>query len=378
MKLAEKGRGFVSPNPVVGAVLVRKGKIIAQDWHRKFGEGHAERNLLSKLKGKILPSDVLVVTLEPCVHRNKKTPPCTDIILEKKVKHVVVGLLDPNPEVSGKGIQVLKNAGVKVSVIASEAKQSLRWQNRFFFTWIQKRRPWVALKIAQSLDGRITFDRGQQLWLTGKKAKEHVQKMRAAFDAILVGVKTVMVDDPGLTTPPTPLLGRSGEKSTQSKVVVLDAALSTPLSSHVVRPGTIIFCGPQFRRRKTKKEQLEAKGCIVLAADTDDQGYLNLHEVLSELAARNIASVYVEGGPAVWSSFLRQGLADELMIYFAPKLLGDGVQTFENTPPTRPPSAPPSATADRWQGGRFAVERGVRFRELKILGDDVFWNGYFY
>ncbi len=344
MKLAEKGRGSVSPNPVVGSVLVRKGKIIAQDYHRKYGEGHAERNLLSKFKGKILPSDVLVVTLEPCVHRNKKTPLCTDIILEKKVKNVVIGLRDPNPEVSGKGIQMLKKAGIEIRLVQERAlTQQLVWQNRFFFTWIQKRRPWVALKIAQSLDGRITFDRGQQLWLTGKKAKEHVQKMRAAFDAILVGVKTVITDNPKLL---------------ETRPIILDAALSTPLSSHVVRPGTIIFCSRNIRRRGTRKNQLIEKGVQIIEIDADKSGFLNLHQVLSKLGAMGISSLYVEGGSSVWSSFLRQGLADELMMYIAPKVLGEGVGTFGHLTP-------------------FQGEMGLKFRGMKILGDDVYWNGYF-
>lgn len=342
MTLAEQGRGSVAPNPLVGAVLLRSGKIIARDYHRKYGEGHAERNLLEKFTGKILSSDVLGVTLEPCCHVGN-TPPCTDIILEKNIKNVVIGLQDPNPKVAGRGIKILKTAGVKVSMIDDkEMIEKLRWQNRFFFTWIHKRRPWVAVKIAQSLDGRVTFDRGTQLWLTGKESKKHVQAMRSQFDAILVGVKTVMVDNPKLKESP--------------HVVVLDAALSIPLNRELVRPGTLIFCGRQFKRRKTKKEQLQAKGCVVVEADTNAEGFLNLREVLHELATRGIASVFVEGGPSVWSSFLRQNLADELMMYFAPKVLGGGVQTFE---------------------GLGFNSKAVRFRELKQLGQDVFWHGYF-
>jgi len=359
MTLAERGRGLVSPNPVVGAVLVRKGKIIAEDWHRKFGEGHAERNLLEKFDQKIRSTDVLYVSLEPCCHHSKKTSPCTDIILEKKVKKVVVGLLDPNPEVSGRGVKLLRKKGVKVDVVGME---ELKWQNRFFFTWVKKRMPWVSLKVAQSLDGRIGKNRGEQLWLTGKETERHVHRMRAQYDAILVGVKTVIADNPKLTVrdvplrPPSPLIrGKRPARASlkrQPVAVILDAALSVPLTSNVVRPGTIIFCGRQFRRRKSRKKQLIDKGCVVLEADTNEQGYLNLREILAELAARGIASVYVEGGPSVWSSFLEKGLANELMIYFAPRLLGEGVDSLETH-------------------GNVSV----RFREMKVLGGDVYWQG---
>lgn len=400
MTLAERGRGFVSPNPVVGAVLVRKGKIIAEDWHRKFGEGHAERNLLEgatigkqgtietmgkkSRKDHVHEDDVLYVTLEPCCHTNKKTSPCTDIILESGVRKVVVGLLDPNPEVSGKGVAMLRRKGVEVVVMLDESGiwnleswrnsrfkiqdskfrsvfSELVWQNRFFFKWVRKGLPWVTLKMAQSLDGRIGKDRGQQLWLTGKESIAHVHQMRAQYDAILVGVKTVIADNPMLTVrdaPLRPLTTFKGNRPTRASLnkqptaVILDAALSTPLTSNVVRPGTLIFCGRQFRRRKGRKEQLTDKGCIVLEADTDAQGFLNLREILAELAARGIASLYVEGGSTIWSSFIREGLADELMVYYAPKFLGDGVTTLD------------------FEGESLKL----KFREMKVLGADIFVN----
>lgn len=398
MKLAERGRGFVSPNPVVGAVLVRGGKIIAEDWHRKFGEGHAERNLLEKKekgkdkrkKEKIGSRDVLYVTLEPCCHTNKKTEPCTDIILKSGVKKVVVGMLDPNPEVSGRGVKLLRKNGVEVVVLEEEVRNSkheirnkpqfqnskatnyqlqttnlqglleeLKWQNRFFFTWVRERKPWVALKIAQTLDGRVTRHPGEQLWLTGDESRKHVHEMRAQFDAILVGVKTVIADDPELTVrlaAPVAQIASVPRNDSSPRVVILDAALSIPLESKVVRPGTIIFCGRQFRRRKTRKEQLIDKGCIVLEADTDAQGFLNLREILAELAARGIASLYVEGGPTIWSSFVREGLANELMVYFAPKFLGDGVASLETI-------------------HELSVQNSsVRFRQMKVLGGDFSVN----
>ncbi|MDZ4217229.1 MAG: dihydrofolate reductase family protein [Candidatus Gracilibacteria bacterium] len=395
IELAEKGRGFVSPNPVVGALLVRKGKIIAEDWHRKIGEGHAERNLLGLFTESVWPDDVLYITLEPCCHVGK-TPPCTDIILEKGVKKVVVGLYDPNPLVRGKGVDMLRGWGVEVLVLEEEQgeiqrviakeerlKQSreflhsagvsgllrrsnpepsaprndsleeklledLKWQNRFFFKWVQQHRPWVSLKIAQTLDGRIVPERGQQLWLTGKESQVHVHQMRAQYDAILVGAATVIDDDPALT-----VRNEKGKViGLQPIPVVLDAALSVPLDRQVLHLGTIVFRGRQFRRRESRKLKLLEKGVQVLEVDTTEKGYLHLGQILDELAARGVTSLYVEGGPSIWSSFLREGLVDELMIYMAPQFLGAGVLTFEDL--------------------GFEGAKELQFREMKQLGNDVY------
>lgn len=340
MELAEKGRGFVSPNPVVGAVLVRGGEVVAEDYHRQFGEGHAERNLLEAFDGPVLQGDVLYVTLEPCAHLGK-TLPCLDVLLESGIQNVVVGLLDPNREVSGKGVKRLRDSGVEVVVLEEvvgegffrqaqnddflELVSDLQWQNRFFFKWIQTGLPWVCLKVAQTLDGRIVPERGQHMWLTGAESRRHVHQMRSQFDCLLVGAATVIDDDSRLNV-------RDGEDNPvgpQPAVVVLDAALSVPLESKVVREGTYIFRGRQFRRRVSRKVHLEEKGVEVVAVDSDADGYLQLEQVLHELGSRGIASVYVEGGPSVWSSFLQMGLVDELMIYTAPRFMGKGVASFD-------------------------------------------------
>lgn len=354
LQLAERGRGFVSPNPVVGAVLVRNGKIIAEDFHRKYGEGHAERNLLEKFKGKVLPSDILLVTLEPCCHTDKKTPPCTEIILEKGVKNVVVGMLDPNPKVNGKGVEMLRQKGVSVSRFfpfrptpqsasadTEEWRNPLFWQNRFYVKWITQKEPWVALKVAESLDGRISFDRKNRFQLTGKEAFRHAHEMRKQFDAILIGINTVMVDNPRLQ---------------ESKfAVVLDTNLKIPFMSHLVRSNTIIFCSEKASH--LKKEKLRHRGIQVLQAPCDSKGFLDLHVILSKLGSLGISSVLIEGGLSIWSSFLRENLVDELMIYLAPKMLGQGVKTFDDDLPF--------------------TARKLNFREMKILGDDLFWNGVF-
>lgn len=379
MELAENGRRSVSPNPVVGCVLVRDGKIIAEDWHREYGKGHAERNLLGALEGEVLPDDVLMVTLEPCCHQGKSGA-CTDIILEKGVKKVVVGVLDPNPEVGGKGVSLLREMGLDVMVMESskstiqnptntdiknspfkfcslsfELVEELIWQNRGFFTWVTKRRPWVTLKMAQSLDGRITPEKGQSYWLTGPESREHVHKQRAQFDAILVGVGTVMVDNPMLTV----RLEKSKIQSTKSKnprVVVLDAALSVPLESEVMREGTMVFRGRQFKKRLAQKKLMEDRGVVVIEVDTDEDGYLNLRQILDELAAAGMTSLYVEGGPRIWSSFLNADLVDEVNVYLAPEFLGNG-----------------EVSLPEFQGS----SKKIQFKEWKQLGDDVMWRGLF-
>jgi len=402
MLLAEKGRGFVSPNPVVGALIVRKGRIIAKNWHRKFGEGHAERNILEsfdpsvpKLKagtsslsqgknlGNILEGDVLYVNLEPCCHQGK-TPACTDIILESGIKKVVVGLFDPNPEVAGKGVKLLRSKGVEVLVLEEEMKKQgnkgikkletrcqtfvdqLKWQNRFFFRWVIDRRPWTMMKIAQTLDGRIVPDRGQQMWLTGEESGQHVHQVRAQYDAILVGAKTVIVDNPQLSVRlskgegslrPACWTGRQvrDAKVTHPRVVVLDAALSIPLKSKVVRKGTILFKGRQYKKRHTKKKALERAGVDVVDVDMNADAYLAIHQVLAELAARGVSSVIIEGGPSVWSSFCNAGLVDEVMIYIAPKFLGKGVESLEFR----------DDSSDKMN---------LELKEMKVLGDDVYLN----
>lgn len=372
MELAEKGRGSVSPNPVVGAVLVRDGKIIAEDWHREYGKGHAERNLLEAFKGDILSEDVLYVTLEPCCHEGKSGA-CTDIIVEKGVKKVVVGLVDPNGLVSGKGIELLREGGVNVLVLeygsektvdsrqwtemdiadCEQLTEDLKWQNRGFFTWVSKRRPWVTLKMAQSLDGRISPEEGQQYWLTGKESQVHVHDQRAHHDAILVGVGTILTDNPRLDC-------RLIEHKTQNVkrktpiVVVLDAALSVPLDSEVIRERTMLFRGRQFKKRLKRKHELQDRGVDVIEVDTDEQGYLNLRQILDELAAAGITSVYVEGGPRVWSSFLNAGLVDEVNAYFAPEFLGSG-----------------EVCLPEFSGS----SKKIHFKKWQQLGGDVMWRG---
>jgi len=346
-ELAEKGRGQVSPNPVVGAVLVRKGKAIAESWHQQVGDRHAERSLLEDFEGRILKNDTLYITLEPCCHQGR-TAPCIDILLEKKIKRVVVGCLDPNPEVSGRGLELLTDAGVEVLDLDDD---SVKWQNRFFFRWVKDRRPWVSVKIAQTLDGRVVPERGKQVWLTGPESRRHVHEQRALYDVILVGAGTVLADDPRLTVRDL----QDQDLENQPQVVILDAALSVPPDKAVIRPGTIVFCGRQFKKRKGQKEALEDRGVKVLDVDTTPEGYLHLHQILAELAARDCVSVYVEGGAAIWSSFVREGLVDELMLYLAPKFLGEGVRSLEDL--------------------SFAGIQPVNFREMKVLGDDVLWWG---
>lgn len=352
MEIAERGRGFVSTNPVVGAVLVRNGKIIARDWHRKIGEFHAERNLLEKFKGKIFPSDTLVVTLEPCCHRRKRTEPCTDIILKKGIKKIVVGLLDPNPEVSGRGLNLLRKSDIETKLLDDlDLQEKLRWQNRFYFSWMRRKRPWVTLKIAQSLDGRITPKKGTRYLLTGKEATDHALHIRADYDAILIGVKTVIVDNPRLTARDS----RGNLLANQPRPVILDDALMTPLKSELIRPGTFIFIGKELEKRKNNKEQFQNKGVEIYEVKSE-QGHLDLHEVLHVLAQKDITSLLIEGGPSTWTSFLREDLADELMIYFAAKFLGEGVNSFE---------------------GLDSITKKITFRDLKMLGEDLFWNGVF-
>ena len=346
-ELAERGRGQVSPNPVVGAVLVRAGKKIAEAWHQRVGERHAERALLEDFSGKVKATDTLYITLEPCCHRGR-TEPCTDILLEKKVKRVVIGCRDPNPRVKGQGIKKLMAMGVDVLNLDDDA---VKWQNRFFFRWVKDRRPWVSLKIAQTLDGRVVPERGKRVWLTGPESRQHVHQQRALYDAILVGAGTVLADDPRLTVRDL----QDQALPHQPRVIILDAALSVPVERASVREGTIVFCGRSFRKRANQREAFEDRGVEVIEVDATKDGYVNLLQVFDELAARELTSVYVEGGAAIWSSFFREGLVDELMLYLAPKFLGQGIRSLEDL--------------------SFEGIKTLEFREMQVLGSDVLWWG---
>jgi diaminohydroxyphosphoribosylaminopyrimidine deaminase/5-amino-6-(5-phosphoribosylamino)uracil reductase len=314
IKLARRGLGKVSPNPMVGAVIVKAARIIGQGYHHHFGGDHAEVDALKKAKGDVRGS-TLYVTLEPCRHRGK-TPPCTDAIIKSKIARVVIGMLDPFPEMRGKSVDILNRHGIetKVGVLEDEC----RALNEVYLKFITAGLPYVTVKFAQTLDGRIATARGESRWISSPESLKLAHKLRARHDAILVGVGTVVKDKPELTT--RLVRGRNPVR------VILDSKLRVPLDARVLTnqkaARTLVVATPAVV--KARRDALGKMGIEVVTVPPDSQGRVDLKEMLKTLAQWQISSVLVEGGAEVITSFLRLNLVDKIIAIIAPKLIGKG------------------------------------------------------
>ncbi|WP_331562138.1 bifunctional diaminohydroxyphosphoribosylaminopyrimidine deaminase/5-amino-6-(5-phosphoribosylamino)uracil reductase RibD [Chlorobium sp.] len=319
LELARLGAGSVSPNPMVGSVIVADGRIIGEGYHRKYGDPHAEVNAVAAVADEaLLRQATLYVNLEPCSHFGK-TPPCSDLIIEKGIPRVVIGCRDPHIKVAGKGIEKLLAAGVEVieGVLQEESGKI----NEAFITSHRKGRPFVALKLAQTLDGKIATATGASKWITGDDARREVHRLRCHYDAVLTGAATVMADDSRLTV--RHCAGRNPLR------VVLDSRLSIPENAGVFsdEAKTVLFTSPALHKSQ-KAARLSEKGVTVLAVEGRECG-LDLAAVLAALHERRVLSVLVEGGSRMVSSFINAKLADKLYLFIAPKLFGgDGLSAF--------------------------------------------------
>ncbi len=325
LELAEQGAGFVSPNPLVGSVIVKKGKIIAEGFHQAFGGCHAEVEAFLNAKESVVGT-TLYVNLEPCSHTGK-TPPCADLIIAKKIKRVVVGFQDPNPLVSGKGIAKLRAAGIEVVVGVLEDK--CRYHNRFFIKQITAGLPFVTLKVAQTIDGKIATYLFDSKWITSGESRTTVHRLRSRYDAVLIGSNTAIVDNPGLDV--RMVTGRNPKR------VVLDSSLSLPLKLNILKQDesnrTIIVTTRNAIDLNPKKAgQLEKRGVKLFTAPLKNEtGKIDLAATLKILAKQGIASVLVEGGSIVFSNFIKQNLVDEMIIFISPKIIGGGIPAFANS-----------------------------------------------
>ena len=314
LALAENGRGRTGINPLVGSVLVRDGSVIAEGWHSAFGADHAERELIKKFDQDIRPKDMLYVNLEPCCHSGK-TPPCTDLIIEKGIKRVVVGMLDPNPLVAGQGIQRLREAGVEV--IGPVERARCEWLNRGFISLMQQGRPWVTLKRAQMKDGRIAQEDGSPLKITSAQqdAWSHAW-LRAAHDAILVGIETIIQDGPQLNVR---LENKKVEQGNPLRIV-LDPNLRIPekariLSGDLAR-GTVVITASGDSQKTQLLEQRGVRIWECPLAGKDMFDFAQLWQLLTTPIAgfHGLTSVLVEGGPRTWERFRQAGCIDEDVI----------------------------------------------------------------
>ncbi|WP_342515123.1 bifunctional diaminohydroxyphosphoribosylaminopyrimidine deaminase/5-amino-6-(5-phosphoribosylamino)uracil reductase RibD [Sporosarcina sp. FSL K6-1522] len=340
LSLASSAQGQTSPNPLVGAVCVKDGQIIGTGAHLKAGTPHAEVHALRMAGAEASGAD-LYVTLEPCAHTGK-TPPCTDLIISSGIRRVFVASIDPNPAVSGQGLGLLKAAGIEVvtGILQEEAEQL----NRAFFHFIQYGKPYVTLKAAATLDGRLSTQTGDSKWITSDAARTDVHHLRHTHDAILVGVQTVLHDNPFLTT----RLPHGGKNPIR---IIVDRHLRTPSTANVVTDGaveTIIFTLDSEQSRTAFFEH----PLVSIERISENASFLD--EVLTSLAHKGIMTLFVEGGSLVHSSFINAGLADEIYLYMAPKLIGNGASLFMDN--TR---------------NLMADSQSLHFLDVQKIGEDI-------
>ncbi|KAB2333006.1 bifunctional diaminohydroxyphosphoribosylaminopyrimidine deaminase/5-amino-6-(5-phosphoribosylamino)uracil reductase RibD [Bacillus mesophilum] len=316
LDLAITAEGQTSPNPLVGAVCVKDGQIIGTGAHLKAGTPHAEVHAITMAHDHAKGAD-LYVTLEPCGHRGK-TPPCTNLIINSGIRRVVIACMDPNPLVKGRGISQLKQAGIEV--VTGVLEKEAAFLNRAFFHYIQYGTPYVTLKAAATLDGRIAASSGDSKWITSKEAREDVHYLRHIHDAILVGAQTVIADNPFLTT----RLPHGGKNPIR---IVLDRRLQTPNTANVVTDEavkTIIFTQVPLEEQNKKYDSNFVHKEVI----PKSQAFLP--SVLKYLGGIGVMTLLVEGGSRVHSSFIDENLADELYLYLAPKLIGNGTSFFSS------------------------------------------------
>jgi len=328
--LARKGLGKVNPNPCVGAIIVKDGQILSRGYHARFGGYHAEIEAISKLSPDKLKNATLYVNLEPCTHYGK-TPPCTDAILRTGIRKVVIGMIDPNPVVHGKGIRKLKQHGIEVKT--SVLKKKCEELNEVYIKCLQKKRPFVILKIAQTLDGKIAVSNGLSRWITSPASRSCVHRMRNENDAILVGINTLIQDDPELTV-------RWG-KGKHIKKIVLDSRLriqdSAKILSNKDPENTILVTTPNASAKRINA--LKKKGVEVWILNENRTGQVDLNDLWDKCFIEHIYSILVEGGKGIFTSVLKSGEADRIVLFTAPKLFGEGISAFGDLNVSKPDSA---------------------------------------
>ncbi|MFQ6122370.1 MAG: bifunctional diaminohydroxyphosphoribosylaminopyrimidine deaminase/5-amino-6-(5-phosphoribosylamino)uracil reductase RibD [Dehalococcoidales bacterium] len=316
LQLASKGLGKTSPNPMVGAVIVKDNRIIGKGYHHHYGGRHAEVNAIQNAS-EDTEKATLYVTLEPCCYQGK-TPPCVETIIQNKIGRVVIGTLDPNPLVNGKSVEILKRQGIETRVGVLE--EECRELNEAHFKYMTTGLPLVTLKFAQTLDGRIATTTGNSRWISSEKFRRLAHKLRATSDAIMVGIDTVLADDPELTV--RLVRGRNPTR------VILDTRLRIPLDAKVVgsqqMAPTIIATTSGADEQKLSS--LRRMGIGVLITPEDEAGEVDLRQLLSMLGQRGISSILVEGGAGVITSLLRRNLVDKMVIAVAPKIMGKGIE----------------------------------------------------
>ena len=316
IELAKQGVGWTAPNPLVGAVVVKNGRVIGEGYHRKYGELHAERNALAACTEDPAGA-TLYVTLEPCCHYGK-TPPCTEIIIEKKIAKVVIGSRDPNPKVAGKGARILREHGIEV--VEDYMREACDALNPVFFHYITTKTPYVVLKFAMTLDGKIATRTGASKWITGEAARNHVHQLRGRYAGILAGIGTVLAD--------APMLNCRIDGAHQPLRIILDSQLRIPMGSRLVRSAKeyplLIVCNESTRDREegtSRIQKLEEAGAKVWTLP-EKNGHPDLNVLMQRLGEEKIDSVLIEGGGTVNEAALKAHIVHHVYAYIAPKIFG--------------------------------------------------------
>ncbi|MCI5596145.1 MAG: bifunctional diaminohydroxyphosphoribosylaminopyrimidine deaminase/5-amino-6-(5-phosphoribosylamino)uracil reductase RibD [Lachnospiraceae bacterium] len=349
LELAKKGMGYTAPNPMVGCVVVKEGQVIAEGYHERYGEFHAERNALQNCIKDPKGAD-LYVTLEPCCHYGK-TPPCIELILEKGIKRVFIGAMDPNPLVGGKGAALLREHGVLVETGLME-EECLKL-NEAFFHYITENRPFMVMKYAMTIDGKIVAKTGDARWVTGEQARNQVQLLRKQYSGILVGIETVLADNP--------MLNVRIEDGVDPLRIILDSHLRIPLDSQIVSTAkkipTMVVC-KEKEIDIEKQNFLEKAGVQVLVQK--GSGKVDLKELCEELGRQKIDSVLIEGGSRIHGAFLSAGLVDKIYVYLAPKFAGES----------------PYEPVKGWFIEKMSDACSLRLEKIEQIGEDVCITAY--
>lgn len=311
MQLAGNAIGRTSPNPLVGAVIVKDNRVVGCGWHRKAGTPHAEVHALNQA-GELAQGADVYVTLEPCAHYGK-TPPCAKALVEAKVKNVYGGLLDVNPKVAGKGFKILEDAGIHVEY--GFLQDELRKQNEVFFKWIEHKKPFIVLKAAMTLDGKIATAIGQSKWITNETSRAYGYKLRDIYDGIMVGINTVIEDNPMLTA-------RVDGGKNPIRIVV-DSSLKIDINANVVQDKSAkTIVATTDKADKDKILKLQAQDVDVIVVDKDENDKVDIEKLLDILGQKNICSILVEGGATLSGSFVAKKLVDKVYFFIAPKIIG--------------------------------------------------------
>ncbi len=355
LSLAARAEGMTSPNPLVGAIVLdAEGEFAGRGWHQKAGEPHAEVLALQEA-GERARDGVLIVTLEPCSHQGR-TPPCAPFVVDAGISQVIAAVSDPNPQVSGEGISHLRAQGVSVEigVLAEEAVR----QNEVYFHWWRRGRPFLALKAAASLDGKIATRTGQSRWITGEAARNAGHQFRNKVDAILVGVETVLKDDPLLTARPDGVVGKPLTR------IVLDSNLRTPARARVLPPqeGCSTIVATTGAAPTAKEEALRGAGAEIIRVEANPEDRVSLAPLLEELGIRGVRHILVEGGGRVHGSFIREGLADRFLYFLSPMVVGD--------------HEAPDAISGLDEDALQSLPRLINVSH-EVIGDDLLIQGYF-